>query len=310
MLNDVKYIIESAFYESLAYFNSPNKRIYYVYLLSSGVLALLVYFSKKRKYSIVHYLFNKKTWLSQSAKTDYLFIVFNAFVKVLLIAPMLIISLRIAFYVHQYLLDTFGYASVQWSKTALISLYTFSVFIVNDFSSYVLHCLQHRIEFLWRFHKVHHSAIYLNPFTQYRIHPVELIMNNIKNIVLMGFLFGVFEYVANERLSAHTILGVNVLNFLFLFLGANLRHSHIKLKYPHWVEHIFISPVQHQIHHSDNPKHFNKNYGAKLAIWDWLFGSIVFSKQSGKLKYGLGKEENARFKSFWQNLWQPFRFLK
>ena len=62
-----------------------------------------------------------------------------------------------------------------------------------------------------------------------------------------------------------------------MFFGANLRHSHVKLKYPSFLEYIFISPHQHQIHHSDNPIHFNKNMGSKLAIWDWLLGTLVLS---------------------------------
>ena len=48
-------------------------------------------------------------------------------------------------------------------------------------------------------------------------------------------------------------------------------------------EYLLISPYQHQIHHSDNPKHFNKNMGSKLAIWDWMFGTLVLSKSASKM---------------------------
>ena len=102
-------------------------------------------------------------------------------------------------------------------------------------------------------------------------------------------------------------LGVNVFHFVFLLLGSNLRHSHVKLKYPRILEYIFISPFQHQIHHSDNPIHFNKNMGSKLAIWDWLLGTLVLSKSVSRLKFGIGSKERNNYNSLFTNLWVPFR---
>jgi hypothetical protein len=33
-------------------------------------------------------------------------------------------------------------------------------------------------------------------------------------------------------------------------------------------------PAHHHVHHSANPKHFNKNFGSCLALWDWMFGTL------------------------------------
>ena len=60
-------------------------------------------------------------------------------------------------------------------------------------------------------------------------------------------------------------------------MGSNLRHSHVGIQYWKWVEYIFISPAQHQLHHSIAKEHHDKNFGAALAIWDWLFGSLHHS---------------------------------
>lgn len=35
-----------------------------------------------------------------------------------------------------------------------------------------------------------------------------------------------------------------------------------------------MSPAAHQIHHSTNPKHFDKNFGGAFAFWDWMFGTL------------------------------------
>lgn len=302
--------IQEVFLNSAGYLNQPTKRIFYAYLLSSLALAIFVYYRKKPKTSLFKYIFHKKTWWSSSAKVDYAFLVFNSIIKVLFIAPFLIFSLKISFYLNQYLIDSFGYYEATHSKALLISLYTLAVFFIGDFASFFLHYLQHRIEFLWRFHKVHHAATVLNPVTQYRIHPVELILNNIKTILIIGALMGLFEYFANGRISVYTFMGVNVINFGFLFFGSNLRHSSVQLKYPTWLEFIFISPFQHQIHHSNASEHFNKNLGSKLAVWDWLFGTLIPSKEVKKIRYGLGKEEDRKFASFFGNLFEPFVFWR
>nr|WP_216092588.1 sterol desaturase family protein [Candidatus Marithrix sp. Canyon 246] len=47
-------------------------------------------------------------------------------------------------------------------------LFTLSLFIFSDLTRYLLHRLLHSIPILWEFHKVHHSAKVLNPFTFYR----------------------------------------------------------------------------------------------------------------------------------------------
>ena len=57
------------------------------------------------------------------------------------------------------------------------------------------------------------------------------------------------------------------------------------------MEHFFISPAQHQVHHSTDEAHFNKNYGTWLAIWDWMGGSLYVTGQKETLRFGLGKEE-------------------
>ena len=88
-------------------------------------------------------------------------------------------------------------------------------------------------------------------------------------------------------MSYYHILSINIFGFAFNFLGSNLRHSHIPLSFG-FFEKLFISPKQHQIHHSQNISHFDKNYGVSLSIWDRLIGSLVTSDQvSQKMVFGL-----------------------
>ena len=297
--------LEEALTHSLSYFIDPDKRINILYLLSSLILAFYVFKTSKIRGSFWRYIFNKRVWLGRSAVVDYIFFFFNGLLKVLLLGPYIIFGFYIAFYINEYLLQIFGYPEFSLSITKTLVLYTITLTIVNDFFSYFIHYLMHTIPFLWEFHKTHHSATTLNPLTQYRIHPIELIINNIRNILVFGFITGIFDYLSHHQIDKIMFLGVNVFTFLFFFFGANLRHSHVKLKYPKLIEYIFISPFQHQIHHSTKKIHFNKNMGSKFAIWDYLFGTLVLSESTSRLNFGIPKED-LKYDSAIENFSNPF----
>jgi sterol desaturase/sphingolipid hydroxylase (fatty acid hydroxylase superfamily) len=132
----------------------------------------------------------------------------------------------------------------------------------------------------------------MTPITVYRVHPVESIIYGLRGSVVLGAVIGLFAYCFGiNNFSLATLLGVNLFSFIFNVAGANLRHSHIEIAYWPWLEKILISPAQHQLHHSIENKHFNKNYGAMLAVWDWLFGSLHFSETGKKIRFGLRPNE-------------------
>ena len=288
------------------YLFNPSKRINYLYLLSSIGLALFIYLRTKQKGSFLNYVFNKKVWLSKSAWVDYQTIFFNAFVKLFLIAPFLLLANDFSYFIEEKIIHFRGYNMNGLSQTETIIYYTITLTILNDFLSYVVHLLFHKIPFLWEFHKTHHSATSLNPITQYRLHPVELIINNLKYLFIYGVVTGLFEYLSGGVVSRYLFYGANILSFSFLIWGGNLRHSHVKLTYFNPLEYIFISPFQHQIHHSDAAEHYDKNFGSKLALWDWLFGTLVRSKNAKKINFGLG-EENKNYRTFFENMVRPFK---
>ncbi len=289
----------------LSYLLNTQKRIHLLYLFSSSILAYFIYYKSKKTQSFIAYLFNKKIWLSTSSYIDYSFIFFNSFIKLLLIAPFLIYGFYIAHYTHEFLLDQFSYPLKSLTQFETLLYYTISITVINDLMSYLTHYAMHKIPFLWEFHKIHHSATVLNPITQYRLHPVELIINNARGILIFGLITGIFDYLSTHQISKVIFLGANIFSFTFSLLGANLRHSHVRFTYLSFLEYIFISPFQHQIHHSNKAKHFDKNMGAKLAIWDWLFGTLILSKNTKKITFGLANDDT-KYNTFKKNLKTPF----
>lgn len=281
-----------------SYFTDPDRKTYYLHLLSAVVLAIFflyfVYRGKLKKGQWIRsFLFNKEHWYGKSALVDYGLIIFNVFIRTFLIVPFFMTGTMLAFEISRWMMVHIEVPiPSDASKTFVIIFYTVSLWLTADFSRFLLHYLAHKIPFLWEFHKVHHSATTMNPFTQYREHPVEMFLFNIRGMLVFGVVTGIFHYYYAYQLGMVEVLGVNIGRFIFLSFGSNLRHSHIPLSFGKFLEHIFISPLQHQIHHSKDPKDYDKNMGSQLALWDWLFGTLKVAEK-GKTEYvfGLGDED-------------------
>lgn len=179
---------------------------------------------------------------------------------------------------------------VTWGRSALATLI---MILAMDFCKYWAHYIHHESKILWPFHALHHSAEVMTPLTANRNHPVFLLIRNLIYSVVLGTVQALVLFLLIGQIDLVTIGGANAGYFLFNLLGANLRHSHVWLSYGPVLEHIFISPAQHHVHHSSAKKHFNKNYGEVFAIWDWMFGTLYVPKGYEKLQFGVadGKGE-------------------
>ena len=284
------------------YLINPDKRTFWIYLISSFAIAI-IYLSYNKK--LIKVNFSKKLWLHPSAKLDYYYFLISYFIKIFMIFPIVISAKSVALFIKKYLYLNYGYIYIEiLSYETILVLYTITLFIVSDFTRYWLHRFMHTIPFLWEFHKVHHSAKVLNPLTFYRVHPIENILFGFRYSLSIGFVTGIFLYFFGAKISIYEIIGANVFVFVFSLLGSNLRHSHIPLSYFEFLEKWFISPKQHQIHHSR--KYFNKNYGGYLSVWDRVFGSLLTSANVKTLKFGLKKEQMENYNSIIKIVFHPF----
>ena len=265
--------------------DEPQSRLYWSHLLVTLLLIVVWAFSRpsvrqawrrrnyRRIYKYFRYLlFAPQYWWHPSARTDYFLFLFNGCLKAFFFSWTLGFSFFIAKQIWT-VLEVVSPTPQLSPQTIWIAAFTFFAFIFDDFLRFFHHYLSHKIPWLWYLHKVHHSAEVLTPITLYRAHPLESLMNSFRNGLSHGVISGIFVYLFQAPLNLWTVMGVNILGFTFNLLGANLRHSHIPLHFgPFWGR-IFISPLAHQIHHSSKKKHYNKNFGVTLAIWDQLFNS-------------------------------------
>ena len=287
---------------ALEYLIDPNKRLFWVYIISSVILGILYFYITKKNTRVI---LSSKLWLHPSAKLDYYYFFLSYFINVFLLVPFIISAKSIAFSVNKFLYSQFDYFENEFfSYGEIVFLYTIMLFLVSDFTRYWLHRFLHTIPLLWEFHKVHHSAKVLTPITFYRVHPVENFLFGLRYSLSAGFVTGVFVYFFGAMIDIYMVLGVNIFLFLFSIFGANLRHSHIPFSYFSFIEKWFMSPKQHQIHHSKN--HFNKNYGGFISIWDRVFGSLRLSNEVSVMKFGLRKNQMADYTSLKSLLFRPF----
>ena len=269
---------------------NPQKRVFVGYLLSALAIAVLwlCVVEKLSPKTAVKFFFDKRIWFSQSSFADFKIILINRAIMsagAATVVTQLTISTILYNLLHdQTLIQPLAFHATSAGMVAI--LFTAFFFIFDDFSRFFVHRLMHKIPFLWAFHQVHHSAETMTPFTIFRTHPIEGVIFILRTSIVQGVVISVFIFLFGSKVDLVTVFGASAGVVIFHSLGSNLRHSHIKIRYPKIIERIFISPGQHQIHHSTEKKHFDKNFGVAFAIWDLMFGSLAFSEKASH-KFGL-----------------------
>ena len=266
----------------------PSKRLFWGCALSSLVLASLAVTLTSRRFDLrrqLRALFDGHYWLNRSTLTDVSLLFLNNGIRVLVLLPIVGSHLGLTLITGRFLQANLGDAptlDLPWFGIATI--YALCFFVAEDASRFFLHLAMHRVPLLWRFHRTHHSATTLTPLTLFRQHPIEQALYFARGTLVFGLVSGLFIWLFGRHLSTFDILGVDLLGFLFNMVGANLRHSHVWLSFGP-LERWFVSPAQHQLHHSRD--HGNVNLGSHLAIWDRLLGTALSAGAKRELEFGL-----------------------
>ena len=297
-----------------------SKRVFVAYLLSALVIACawLVWCRGVSVAVAIKQLLDLKLWWSKSSRADYQLLVVNQAVM-LVLRPLILSKLTLATVLFYGLNDLFirplGSSSSLGglSASTIAVFFTLTLFVVDDASRYYLHRLMHRWPVLWAFHRVHHTAQTLTPFTVLRTHPVEGLLFGLRSALVQGTLIAIFVFLFANKVSLVTILGANVFTAIFNVLGANLRHSHVSICYGSRMEGWLISPAQHQLHHSVEQQHWDCNYGAFIALWDRMGNTLIKASSEQQLTYGvpnIGPQEHTLTNLYWLpfvSVWRSFR---
>jgi len=133
----------------------------------------------------------------------------------------------------------------------------FIYFLTDHFVGYWVHRLYHT-KLFWHLHRFHHSAPELSFITFYRVHPAETFTR------LLFFISPLTILNAPDKVLL-VALTVNVfLNYC--------QHSQMPKDWGWIGRWIFGSPGFHQLHHSIDAEHRDKNFSS-CPLWDRVFGT-------------------------------------
>jgi len=153
-------------------------------------------------------------------------------------------------------------------------------FVILDFVQWFTHVLLHRYEWMWRFHKVHHSVKEMGFAAHLRYHWME-------NILYKPLkTFGVMILGGFEPEQAY------IVHFAAIAIG-HLNHANVKITWGP-LKYIFNNPVMHLYHHvkalPENHRH-GINFGISLSLWDYIFKTSYVPEDSGTIELGFPGDE-------------------
>lgn len=297
--------------EPLVALVDPTRRTFWPHLLSAALLASVVWavHLRRRGTSLPRFLFPREVWLHPSALLDYRFLFVRAVLGAVVMLPVAFSAQWLSTPLSLQLVHALGVGPLAGvSRTTAMVSFSVAAFVARDFFRFLAHWASHRFRPLWEIHKVHHSAEVLTPFTLNRTHPLEGLLMRAASALGLGLAAGVCAWLFHGRVAAWEILGVDALSFLWTLAGSNLRHSHVWVSWGPRLERFVLSPAQHQVHHSVDPKHHDKNLGEALAWWDLLFGTLYVTTPAREpLTFGLSPAEQNHRPTVWSMLVDPLR---
>jgi sterol desaturase/sphingolipid hydroxylase (fatty acid hydroxylase superfamily) len=245
--------------------------------------------------TILRALFPRRILASPSNQADIGYLFFNVFVFGVVFG-WAVLSYQ---FVSNGIIATLNAALGPVAPSTLPVCVTRAVITVMLFLAYELgywfnHWLSHKVPLLWEFHKVHHTAEVLTPLTNFRVHPVYTWV--FANVLALSAAIanGLGNYMFGETAYQYALSDTNIILVLFIHTYVHLQHSHMWISFRGALGRIFVSPAHHQVHHSADPKHFNKNFGSCLALWDWMFGTLyVPGAKREALRFGFADHPDA-----------------
>ena len=294
-------------------FTNFSNGLAWPYLLSSLALAWVIYELAKRRgrpsaTSFREFAFPSRLYRHPSTRLDCRFAVIDLFLTFLLYVPVMTgVGLLGAKAMSAVLVGLLSWEPPRSLSPMAIIAAAMGFLILHDFINYWAHVLFHKVPLLWSFHQVHHSAEVLTPAAAYRVHPVEIISFAVLQAPAVGLSAFFYENILGRDQQITMIFGVSIVGFVLALLGTHLRHSHIWMSYGPVLNRLFMSPAHHQIHHSIDPRHWNKNFSVKLAVWDALFGTLYVPREPETLQVGLPDTDPRDFTTVRKLYFLPFK---
>lgn len=156
-----------------------------------------------------------------------------------------------------------GFGLLQVITMPVIAQIIVGLLFLDLIGAYLVHWIEHKVYWMWRFHVVHHTDMHVDTSTALRHHPGESVFR------------AVFTTLA-ILLAGAPIWLVMLYQSLSAFAS---QFNHANLKLPAWVEKyaswIIVTPGMHRVHHHISQPYTDTNYGNIFSIWDRVFGTYA-----------------------------------
>jgi sterol desaturase/sphingolipid hydroxylase (fatty acid hydroxylase superfamily) len=160
-----------------------------------------------------------------------------------------------------------------------------------DFCYYWFHRLSHEISIFWAAHAVHHQSEDYNLSTALRQTSTDFLFSWVFYVPL--FLIG---------FPLQVLLTVKAVNLIYQFWVHTQFVRHLGV-----LDYVLVTPSNHRVHHAQNERYIDKNYGGMLILWDRMFGTFQDERDDEPVVFGVRKPL-ANWNPFWANL-QVYDYL-
>jgi sterol desaturase/sphingolipid hydroxylase (fatty acid hydroxylase superfamily) len=139
--------------------------------------------------------------------------------------------------------------------------------VILDFVGYWLHRGQHRLNWWWALHSLHHSQRQMTFWSDDRNHLLDTLIIDAA-FALVALLIGVMPGQFITIVAATRV-------------AQSLQHANVRLWFGRVGEHLLVSPRFHRVHHAIGLGHEGEARGCNFAVlfpvWDVLFGTANFT---------------------------------
>ena len=209
----------------------------------------------------------------------------------------------------------FGFAFILLKSTGIVNTYEIGfihlfnlplyleviicLLLLDLVGAYLVHFVEHKVPWMWKFHVVHHSDENVDVTTGLRHHPGETVFR------ILFTILGIYVSGAS--------IGIIMLYQSISVLFAHITHANVGL--PHSLDkvisYIFVTPNMHKVHHHFQLPLTDKNYGNIFSIWDRIFGTYHSVNNSKLVIYGIDTHmKDKKVNSFYDLFFIPFQKIK
>ena len=225
----------------------------------------------------------------------------HAFLNLLFTTTTAIIGFGFAFLLLKSteIVNEFQFGVIHFFELPLIVEVIISLLILDLVGAYLVHFVEHKVPWMWKFHVIHHSDKNVDVTTGLRHHPGETVFR------ILFTILGVYVSGAS--------IGIVMLYQSLSVLFAHITHANISLpqNLDRIISYLFVTPNMHKVHHHYKQPLTDSNYGNIFSVWDRIFGTYTFVNDSKSIVYGIDTHINdSKIDSFTNLLLIPFKKLK